>query len=373
LDVQRPTFITALLVSALAPQAVCGQSVVSAGVYLGYNDALPSSSPVAAAGATFWFGAIGLRGSGALPLTTDGASGSSVVEGQLTEAWTVDGDVILAPFEALVSRRSARGGVSPYLFVGTGAETWHGPDAATSTMATWSYGGGISVPLLSPLRLESDARLRRPLLGSSSEFDSLPSGWEYRVGFSFRFGGGSSRRREHGVGRPDPAPRPAPVSLPASARVARVLSTAERQLGVPYRYGGTSPETGFDCSGFVQYVFAKHDVRLPRTSRQMAMVGERLRPSLPSLRAGDLVMFAEDGAPISHVAIFAGRNRIIHSSASGGGVRYENLDSPRGRWFVRRLVAARRVIADGRNLVDALNELNFRPVELDPPDHAPRP
>jgi hypothetical protein len=105
----------------------------------------------------------------------------------------------------------------------------------------------------------------------------------------------------------------------------------------------------------------------------MAMVGERLRPSLSSLRAGDLVMFAEEGAPISHVAIFAGGNRIIHSSASGGGVRYENLDSPRGRWFVRRLVAARRVIADGRNLVDALNELNFRPAELDPPDHAPRP
>ena len=74
---------------------------------------------------------------------------------------------------------------------------------------------------------------------------------------------------------------------------ARVLPTAERYLGVPYRWGGTSPKTGFDCSGFVRYVFAKHGTRLPRTSRQQASSGQRLRPVWSTLRPGDLVLFAE--------------------------------------------------------------------------------
>src|SRR3954447_8509484 len=91
-----------------------------------------------------------------------------------------------------------------------------------------------------------------------------------------------------------------------AASAARVIPTAERYLGTPYRYGGTSPVTGFDCSGFVQYVFARNKVKLPRTSRQQAKVGKAMPRRFKSLAAGDLVMFAERGEPISHVAIYAG-------------------------------------------------------------------
>ena len=73
--------------------------------------------------------------------------------------------------------------------------------------------------------------------------------------------------------------------LAESRSWARVLPTAERYLGVPYRWGGTSPKTGFDCSGFVQYVFGKHGVALPRTSRQQAQVGQS-RPYHFELQAG---------------------------------------------------------------------------------------
>src|SRR5690349_19093625 len=103
----------------------------------------------------------------------------------------------------------------------------------------------------------------------------------------------------------------------STTSASRVLPTAERYLGVPYRWGGTSPKTGFDCSGFTQYVFAKHGTRLPRTSREQAASGQRVRPVWSSLRPGDLVMFAEPGRRISHVAIYAGRRRIIHASGSG--------------------------------------------------------
>lgn len=158
---------------------------------------------------------------------------------------------------------------------------------------------------------------------------------------------------------------------------ARVLPTAERYLGVPYRWGGTSPKTGFDCSGFVRYVFAKHGTRLPRTSRQQASSGQRLRPVWSTLRAGDLVLFAEPGRRISHVAIYAGRRRIIHATGSGRRVRYDALDTKRGNWFVRHLVAARRVSPRGASIVSDLlakdSREALRLLELDPPDRAPAP
>ena len=159
---------------------------------------------------------------------------------------------------------------------------------------------------------------------------------------------------------------------------ARVLPTAERYLGVPYRWGGTSPKTGFDCSGFVQYVFARHGTRLPRTSREQASSGKRLRPVWSALQPGDLVMFAEPGKRITHVAIYAGRRRIIHASGSGRRVRYDALDTKRGRWFARRLVSARRVSPGGKAIVSDLLaryavDANASTLSFDPPDHAPVP
>ena len=161
-----------------------------------------------------------------------------------------------------------------------------------------------------------------------------------------------------------------------AASAARVVPTAERYLGTPYRYGGTSPITGFDCSGFVQYVFARNKVKLPRTSRQQARVGKAMPRRFTSLAPGDLVMFAERDEPISHVAIYAGRNRIIHASSSGGAVRYDDLETRRGKWFVDHMVAARRVTPDARglmiDLVRLLDAKSLADTALDIGDFAPR-
>jgi cell wall-associated NlpC family hydrolase len=153
----------------------------------------------------------------------------------------------------------------------------------------------------------------------------------------------------------------------------RVIPTAERYLGTPYKWGGTSPSGGFDCSGFVQYVFARHGVKLPRTARQMAQVGTYMPPRFSALSPGDLAMFADDGSNISHVAIYAGNGRIIHATSSGGEVRYDDLDSRRGQWFEDHLVAARRIDAvdiDGL-LLDLAKGFN-KNVTLDWGDNAPR-
>ena len=165
-------------------------------------------------------------------------------------------------------------------------------------------------------------------------------------------------------------PRTSPTSAPAAGRV---IGTAERYIGVPYKWGGSSPQSGFDCSGYVRYVYGRQGVKLPRSSREQAGAGVRVTPRVTSLRQGDLMLFAESRQPISHVAIYAGGGRIIHSSSSGGGVRYDDLDTQRGQWFVQHMVQARRLAVDGRSLVQALELLTKPNLPFDPPDAAPPP
>jgi cell wall-associated NlpC family hydrolase len=129
-----------------------------------------------------------------------------------------------------------------------------------------------------------------------------------------------------------------------SASAARVLATGDRYLGKHYVYGGAKPAVGFDCSGFVQYIFGQHGVVLPRTSRQQAGAGRALPRTPGALQPGDLMLFSSKGRGVDHVAIYAGDNRIIHSSAGAGGVVYDDLSTPRGKWYLARHVASRRVL-----------------------------
>lgn len=187
-----------------------------------------------------------------------------------------------------------------------------------------------------------------------------------------------SARNKRTAGRPRAEPRRTggagrgtTVSRAGSSRAgARIVSTGEEYLGVPYKWGGSTP-AGFDCSGFVQYIYRDHGVSLPRTSRQMAHAGVPVRADVAWLREGDLMLFASDGSRIDHVAIYAGDNRIIHSSSSGNGVRYDDLGSRRGRWYATHMVAARRVTDNGRSLVNALVTGRIPFDFFDPPDGAP--
>jgi cell wall-associated NlpC family hydrolase len=140
-----------------------------------------------------------------------------------------------------------------------------------------------------------------------------------------------------------PRPFPTPggtarsgVAAPASPIVEDLLRTATELLGTPYRNGGSTTE-GFDCSGFVQYVFARQGVRLPRTVRLQAETGSRVREP----EAGDLVFFKTDGGKPSHVGIALGPDRFIHAPSSRGVVRVEPFAAP---YWADRFVQARRVM-----------------------------
>lgn len=112
-------------------------------------------------------------------------------------------------------------------------------------------------------------------------------------------------------------------------------------VGVNYRRGGESPETGFDCSGLVRHVFRESlGLMLPRTSRDISRVGETIRRD--ELQPGDLVFFNTLRRGFSHVGIYLGEHRFVHAPALGGEVRVEDM---RQGYWTRRFNGARRIAA----------------------------
>lgn len=142
------------------------------------------------------------------------------------------------------------------------------------------------------------------------------------------------------------------LDLPAEAigtpvaedgKVKTVLQKALALLGTPYRWGGSDPDKGFDCSGLVGYVFRNAlGIELPRVSRDMAKSGE-LVTDRAQLAAGDLVFFGRKGR-VNHVGIYVGEGRFVHAPSRGKDVTVSSLDQ--GYWS-GRFLQARRVSADG--------------------------
>ena len=166
---------------------------------------------------------------------------------------------------------------------------------------------------------------------------------------------------------------PMPRSPAPTATASRVLTTADQYVGVPYTWGGNTPQSGFDCSGFTKYVFAKQGIQLPRTSREQSRAGQRVPLDFGAMLPGDIMLFAEPGEAISHVAIYVGSGQIIHASSGYGGVNYLDMSTYRGDWYVQNLVAVRRLTSNGRSLVQPLKSLTIPGLPFDPPDRAPAP
>src|SRR2546423_3059045 len=279
---------------------------------------------------------VGIRGSGAIGQSSLTPQGG-INQGPSDVVWSSNADLLLGPMNAGLGE-----GFMPYTFIGLGLESAAQPTTFTDAIRTWSYGGGIQLGLGGLVSVNGEARFKRLAAPAAYADSQFVRGIEYRVGIGFHFGGGRSRStvfsRRTPVDRPPSASRPSraprrtnwPVSTTsASGAARRVVPTAEQYIGVPYRYGGTSPRRGFDCSGFVQYVYGQNGVDLPRTSRQMAGTGIAVEPSTRAMAVGDLMLFTQGGR-ISHAAIYARNRRFIHSTPSRNGVRYDDFGTPPG-------------------------------------------
>lgn len=118
-----------------------------------------------------------------------------------------------------------------------------------------------------------------------------------------------------------------------------IVSHAFSFIGVTYHRGGTSEETGFDCSGLVRRVFGDaFDLELPHNAKAISQLGAPVK--VPDLRPGDLVFFNTLRKTFSHVGIYVGNNLFLHAPSSGGGVRVDDL---RERYWVKHFNGARRI------------------------------
>jgi cell wall-associated NlpC family hydrolase len=119
-----------------------------------------------------------------------------------------------------------------------------------------------------------------------------------------------------------------------------VLETAVALKGTPYQFGGMDPGSGFDCSGFVRYVFLQHAVHLPRTVTEQFLVGQDI--GVESIVAGDLIFFTTVAPGASHVGIALDVGTFVHAPGSGSVVRVERLDAP---YWRSRLIGVKRLLA----------------------------
>jgi len=116
-----------------------------------------------------------------------------------------------------------------------------------------------------------------------------------------------------------------------------VVGTALSLRGAPYRNGGVDP-SGFDCSGFTQYVFARHGLPLPRAVHEQFEIGKLVDPN--DVVAGDLLFFATTSPGATHVGIAIGGDQFVHAPSSTGVVRVERMSAA---YWSRRFLAARRI------------------------------
>ena len=139
-------------------------------------------------------------------------------------------------------------------------------------------------------------------------------------------------------GAPAAAEPPTVAAEPAPGALTDLIQTAMDFLGVPYRNGGSDP-SGFDCSGLVQWVFARHGTMLPREAKDQYRVGRDV--DLRDVQPGDLIFFETVSRGASHVGIVIGEGRFIHAPNSSGVVRVEPYTA---NYWIRRYVGARRVV-----------------------------
>lgn len=149
---------------------------------------------------------------------------------------------------------------------------------------------------------------------------------------------GCSSAPQRAMGEVDAPPARSIASRLSPIQAADVTLNAVSLVGTPYRRGGNTPDSGFDCSGLIRYVYkASAGVNAPRTVAQLSDWGQPV-PS-DAVQTGDLVVFTLGSGPASHAGIYVGDGRFVHAPSTGGEVRLDRLASV---YWSRQQVAFRR-------------------------------
>jgi cell wall-associated NlpC family hydrolase len=226
----------------------------------------------------------------------------------------------------LTAFRKREGG--PYLVLGmSGGLGSESSNALSDPWGSWSAGAGYDLFPLSFLSVGAEGRWR-------DEAHPRPAILPNPPNTPLKLGDSSA------------APPSVPDSQSSPLTLAdSVIATATEAMGRPYEFGGTGENgEGFDCSGLIQYAYGKHGIELPRRSTDQAREGTRVDRKLDRLKAGDLLTFSNRGGAVTHVGLYIGGGRFIHSATKGVQISTLSAVDPYGRWWYKRWVGVRRLI-----------------------------
>ena len=264
---------------------------------------------------------------------------------------------LLAPagaFDATVSGRYLNGWGGPRWGVGVDLALWRRAHAhlyptggfaagfgTADTEAVWAaWSVGLGYRLLRAGRF--DLALEGRYLHISQPDDVLSLG----VRMGVRVGGGAPRSSSR---PPDGAPETPALAfvVPAgrSPLAQGIIQTALDAMGTPYAWGGTDAN-GFDCSGLIQYAYRQHGIELPRQSVDQAREGVEVERRPEALLPGDILAFGASRSQVTHVGLYLGDGRFIHSGSAGVQVSLLSPDSQSGQYWWQRWVSARRILQD---------------------------
>ncbi len=253
-----------------------------------------------------------------------------------------------------------RSGSGPYVLASVGLGV---PHASPNLDAQWSAGGGYALQPFKSLSLGVEARYR-------VEDANVRGFWRLRridrrgLTISGRLSVRLPSRSRRPAPRPNRAgeggPKNGEYTPPSESDIARsaggdgagkevvnlrggVVQTALSVMGTPYRWGGTDAN-GFDCSGLIKYSYGEHGLIIPRVSRDQARTGLRVALSLEELLPGDILGFSVERAGVTHVGLYVGDGKFIHSASSGVKISSLAGTESESGWWRARWVAARRLI-----------------------------
>jgi NlpC/P60 family protein len=243
------------------------------------------------------------------------------------------------------------GGEGPYLVAGLSGGLGSDNSNDFSTFwGSWSAGAGYDLFPLSFLSVGAEGRWRRLSVGGRE-------GLELAIGLGIHVGRGSGapQRRPPAtpsgpalVSEPVPEQVPAPLASPQASPETltdSIIATATDVMGRPYEFGGTGAGgEGFDCSGLIQYAYARHGIELPRRSLEQAGEGRKIERDLKRLAPADILTFSSRGGRVTHVGLYIGGGRFIHSATRGVQISVLSAADPYGRWWYKRWVGVRRIV-----------------------------
>ncbi len=242
------------------------------------------------------------------------------------------------------------GGDGPYLVAGlSGGLGSESSNSFSRLWGSWSAGAGYDLFPVSFLSIGAEGRWRELSLSGRE-------GVQVALGLALHVGRGSTppergRPRVQPAGplppetvtsspQSDAGARPAPATLTDS-----IIATATEAMGRPYTFGGTGADgEGFDCSGLIQHAYGKHGIALPRRSTDQAREGRKIDRELKLLASADILTFSNRGGQVTHVGLYIGGGRFIHSATRGVQMSTLSAEDPYGRWWYKRWVGVRRIV-----------------------------